>query len=200
MIKYLYYGTIFLSIASSQICLSTLHNSIINSIDDIIKITFDLDLEINNQISNYDSTILFIDNKNNQIRMDYNNQIQIFNLESSINLFTETNQLYIDESDTALINMITDFFDSSIVSKFKYDNQKINPSVNDYILKNEFNFKEILISLNSNCSRIVFIRLDGTNLNIYINNIIFDYIENNNKINPFNLYGDYFEFDLRRHD
>jgi len=135
---------------------------------------------------------LFIDKHNNRFRIDYNNQIFILDKTKSIKVFKNTNQLYIDNPDTALYNIVFSIF----AGKYFEDNY-VEVIENKYLIKNYLNFTQIELVYNNDCSNIEYIDLKSDKLDIYIDKIDFKIINDNNL---FELDNEYFKYDLRHED
>ena len=189
MNKIFFYYLIYISFLLSNDCLSTWYNENLY-IDSSMIIKTNFDLTISDNV--YDSTTLYIDKFNNQVRIDFDNQIMIFNPENSLNIFNETNQLFIDEPDTVINQTIIAFLNKNILHDFYVEN-------NIYIIRDKLNFNEILFEFNKECSDISSLKINNDNFNINISNLIVEHI-NMYDFNPFIFDKNYFEYDMRRHD
>ena len=125
------------------------------------------------------------------MRLDFDNQVQIYDSEKSMTLFNKTNQLYIENPDTSIINIANLFFSIDSISYNKIEN---GYSVNS------FNFDNFKLFFKENCIDIDSIYISNNNLDISINNVFIDFKDLNSEYNPFILEGKYFEFDLRTND
>jgi len=134
---------------------------------------------------------LYIDRHNKRFRIDYDNQILILDKNKSTKIFINTNQLYIDNPDTVLYNIISSIF----TGKYKYFNEKdIESSYNKYLIKNQLGFNQIEIVYSDGCSNMNFIKLDSEKINILIDHIDIEIIDSNSL---FELSDEYFKYDLR---
>ena len=137
---------------------------------------------------------LYIDRYNKRFRIDYDDQRLILDQNKSIKIFVNTNQLYIDNPDTALYNIVSSIFIG------KYFNEK-NVEVigeNQYLIKNYLNFNKIEVAYSNDCFNIEYINLVLDKIDIQIDEINIKII---NDDNFFDLSSsrEYFEYDLR-HD
>ena len=137
---------------------------------------------------------LFLDKHNNRFRIDYNKQIFILDKNKSIKIFENTNQLYIDNPDTVLYNMVF-----SVFSREYFDKNNIEVIENKYLIKNDFNFNQIELVYNNDCSSIEYINLESNKIDIYIDKIDVKIINDNNffKFNEEyfkSLYTDFFNW------
>ena len=153
-----------------------------------------ISIEASATINNDSSRVidLFIDKNNNRFRIDYNNQIFILDKNKSIKVFKNTNQLYIDNPDTALYNIVFSIF----TGKYFEDNH-VEAIENKYLIKNHLNFNQIELVYNNECIYIEYINLESDKMNIYIDKIDFKIINDNNL---FDLNEEYFKYDLRYED
>ena len=135
---------------------------------------------------------LFIDKNNNRFRIDYSNQILILDKNKSIKIFKNTNQLYIDNPDTALHNIIFSIFSGNF-----FENNYVEVLENKYLIKNYLNFNQIELVYNNECIYIEYINLESDKMDIHINEIDFKVINDNDL---FNLNEEYFKYDLRHED
>ena len=160
-------------------------------------------LQINNEIISIEASTtinndslrvidLFIDTDNNRFRIDYNNQIFILDENKSIKVFKNTNQLYIDNPDTALHNIIFSIFSGNF-----FENNYVEVLENKYLIKNYLNFNQIELVYNNECIYIEYINLESDKMDIHINEIDFKVINDNDL---FNLNEEYFKYDLRHED
>ena len=160
-------------------------------------------LQINNEIISIEASTtinndslrvidLFIDTDNNRFRIDYNNQIFILDENKSIKVFKNTNQLYIDNPDTALHNIIFSIFSGNF-----FENNYVEVLENKYLIKNYLNFNQIELVYNNECIYIEYINLESDKMDIHINEIDFKVINDNDL---FNLNEEYFRYDLRYED
>ena len=134
---------------------------------------------------------LYIDRYNKRFRIDYDDQILILDQNKSTKIFINTNQLYIDNPDTVLYNIISSIF----TGKYKYFNEEsIESSYNKYLIKNQLGFNQIEIVYSDGCSNMNFIKLDSDKINILIDHIDIEIIESNSL---FELSDKYFKYDLR---
>ena len=134
---------------------------------------------------------LFIDKALQKIRIDYDDNILILEKDKSIKIFTNTNQLFIDQPDTNFQNIILSIFSD----KYRYlFNDSIELPNNRYLIKNQLSFNQIELAYNDDCRKIKFIRLESDQFNIYIDNIKFSIVSNNNY---FKIDYNYFQYDLR---
>ncbi len=150
---------------------------------------------INNQPSDYIE--IFIDKYNERLKINYSNQIFILDKFKSIRIFKDTNQLYIDNPDSSLYNMIFSIF-TDFTSKdfYKSSIKIINDKTKDYeyVFNNYYNFNQINLIYNNDCSNMRYINLVLGETNIYIDDIYFRTIQNDSL---FQFNDKYFEFDLR---
>ena len=144
-----------------------------------------------------DSIDIFLDKYNKKLKINFNNQIFMLDEYKSIRIFKNTNQLYVDNPDSDLYNLILsiftdfnsqDFYKSSV--KFVDDKD----SYQKYIINNYYSFKQIILAYKSDCSVIKYIHLKSDELDMHIDNIDFRFIQNDNF---FQINNDYFKFDLR---
>ena len=162
--------------------------------NNIIKYTFDVELNESLQsetINQLDSVILYVDLIKSNIRLDYNNQIIIFDTIKTTTLFKETNQLFIENKNIELYDFV--------------DNSQIN-----YIFNQDYNYYLINSFLEGFNARFYFdleCKIDyleiyqlvqqKKNAFIKITNILLDYEIITEDYNPFEIQGNYFVFDLR---
>lgn len=148
-------------------------------------------------ISNKDSSHyidLFIDKNNSQFRIDYNQQTFILDETQSIRVFKNSNQLYIDNPDTALHKIVFSIFNE----KYKNINSdNIDFLNNKYIIRNQLDFNKIEIAYNDECLIMDHIYLESKQINIKIVDIDIKIIDSDNF---FILNEDYFKYDLRNED
>ena len=162
-------------------------NGISKIIDDIVNIKSNV-LINDSSIKNID---LFIDKTLQKIRIDYDDNILILEKDKSIKIFKNTNQLFIDQPDTILQNMIISFFSD----KYRYlAKDSIEFYDNRYLIKNQLSFNQIELAYNDDCKKIKFIKLESDQFNIHIDNIQFSIVSNNNY---FKIDYNYFQYDLR---
>ena len=191
MIKILYLLFFLLSIIFSKDCIPNWYNYIHNFEEHIYKVTFDVHLNSNQQEKNYRLSKLYLDLVEKKMRLDFNDQIQIYDSEKSMTLFNRTNQLYIENPDTSIINIPKLFF--------SIDSLSYNEIENGYSINN-FNFNNFKLFFKSTCIEIDSIYISNNNLDISIINIFIDFIDPDSEYNPFIIEGKYFEFDLRTND
>ena len=137
---------------------------------------------------------LYIDRDNERFRIDYDNQILILDQNKSIKFFVNTNQLYIDNPDTALYNIVSSIFIG------KYFNEK-NVEVigeNQYLIKNYLNFNKIEVAYSNDCFNIEYIDLVLNKIDIQVDEINVKII-NDDIFFDLSSTREYFEYDLR-HD
>jgi len=137
---------------------------------------------------------LYIDRDNERFRIDYDNQILILDQNKSIKIFVNTNQLYIDNPDTALYNIVSSIFIG------KYFNEKDVEVIGkkQYLIKDYLNFNKIEVAYSNDCFNIEYINLVLNKIDIQVDEINVKII---NDDNFFDLSGSrqYFKYDLR-HD
>ena len=175
----------------SKDCISNWYSYIHEFEKHIYKITFDVHLNSNQQEKNYRFSELYLDLIEKKMRLDFDNQVQIYDSEKSMTLFNKTNQLYIENPDTSIINIANLFF--------SIDSLSYNKIENGYSV-NSFNFDNFKLFFKENCIDIDSIYISNNNLDISINNVFIDFKDLNSEYNPFILEGKYFEFDLRTND
>ena len=100
-----------------------------------------------------------------------------------------SNQLYIDNPDTTLYNIIFSIF----AGKY-FEDDYVENIENKYLIKNHLNFNQIELVYNNECIYIEYINLESDKMDIHINQIDFKIINDNNL---FNLNEEYFKYDLR---
>ena len=191
MIKILYLLFFLFSMIFSKDCISNWYSYIHDFEKHIYKITFDLHLNSNQQEKNYRLSELYLDLIEKKMRLDFDNQVQIYDSEKSATLFNKTNQLYIENPDTSIFN-ITNLF-------FSIDSLSYNKIENGYSV-NTFNFDDFKLFFKESCIEIDSIYISDNNLNISVNNVFIDFIDKKSDYNPFIIEGNYFKFDLRTND
>ena len=137
-------------------CIESFHKSTINDNSNIIlKYTFDMIVDVEEQSNKLESVNLFIDLMNEKIRLDYSNQILLFDEHSSMSLFKDTNQLFIEEPDTSPSYFIKNFMNiKSFMSNLEYLNKQ-------YILNEYLGYDKIILELNQDCSQIIFLQMNN---------------------------------------
>ena len=157
----------------------------------IVKISFDMNLyiESHNIFNEYTNNSLFLNFKDKRIRIDYNNQSIILDEFESINIFNNSNQLFIENADTLLLNTIFYFIDNIENEKF----YTINSS-NIYSINEKYGYENIEFYFNDSCI-LDYLKLENEYSKINISNVKIEtpYNEKIFKINK----EDYFNFDLR---
>ena len=147
--KFLFYFCSFFSLLFSSECISSWYQSVIKpNHNGIYKFVFDINIDINKQSISSDSIILYIDKQNSKIRLDYKNQFIIFEELQRTTLFKDTNQLFIENPNLELNNMITSFLNIDSLPNFTYLDNK-------YILLNSSLYDEVILNFNSDCSKII---------------------------------------------
>ena len=135
--------------------------------------------------------ILFIDKNNSQFRIDYNKQIFILDQKKSIRIFKNTNQLYIDNPDTILHNVVFSIFNN----KYKnINNNDIYYLNNKYIIQNQLGLNQIEIAYNNECSIMDSIYIESSQFSMKIVDIDIKLIDSDNF---FIFNEEYFKYDLR---
>ena len=167
--------------------------------NNIIKYTFDIEFNeslqsgINNQL---DSVILYVDLIKSNIRLDYNNQIIIFDTIKTTTLFKETNQLFIENKNIELSNFSDNFKINFINHNYIY-----NQDYNYYLTNSFLEGFDARFYFDLEC-KIDYLEIDKfvqekKNAFIKITNVLLDYEVITEDYNPFEIQGNYFVFDLR---
>ena len=125
-------------------------------------------------------------------KIDFENQILIFNKDKSIKLFKDTNQLYIDNPDTSILDFVLPIINLekkiSILNKIDETN---------YLIDMKYNSNQYFITLNEMCDKIESIKIINENIVMDIQDIIIQKKNINDYDEIFFLNGEYFEYDLR---
>ena len=162
--------------------------------NNIIKYTFDIEFneslqsEINNQL---DSVILYVDLIKSNIRLDYNNQIIIFDTIKTTTLFKETNQLFIENKNIELYDFV-DNFQINYIFNQDYNYYLINSFLEGFNARFYFDLECKIDYL-----EIYQLVQQKKNAFIKITNILLDHEIITEDHNPFEIQGNYFVFDLR---
>ena len=162
--------------------------------NNIIKYTFDVELNESLQsetINQLDSVILYVDLIKSNIRLDYNNQIIIFDTIKTTTLFKETNQLFIENKNIELYDFV-DNFQINYIFNEDYNYYLINSFLEGFNARFYFDLECKIDYL-----EIYQLVQQKKNAFIKITNILLDYEIITEDYNPFEIQGNYFVFDLR---
>jgi len=180
------------SISYAVDCIDSWYNSITTlKNENIMHIKGDIDISTDSGTNSH-FIEFYLDRELDKIQIEFNSQILYFDKKKSLKLYKNTNQLYIDNPDTALCSMLFKIF----VNGFN-DNDFSKISEKEYLVKNKFNFDKIELSFDKLCETINSIDISQNNLKIKLRNIHIYSFNSISKKDLFNFGGNYFEYDLR---
>ena len=139
---------------------------------------------------------ILLDRKLSKVKISFKNQILIFEDDKSIKVFTDTNQLFIDNPDLNLIKIIFSIFPESPSLFFK--NHKFNFKSNNYSVINFYDLENLNLLYNDDCSGINHIKFKKKEFNIYVDKISFSSLTQSKSYFEFD--DNYFIYDLRYED
>ena len=117
-------------------------------------------------------------------------------MNKSIKVFTDTNQLFIDNPDLNLIKIIFSIFPENPSLFFK--NHKFNFKSNNYSVINFYDLENLNLLYNDDCSEINHIKFKKKEFNIYVDKISFSSLTQSKSYFEFD--DNYFIYDLRYED
>tara|TARA_B100001778_G_C18354666_1_gene523607 strand:- start:100 stop:657 length:558 start_codon:yes stop_codon:yes gene_type:complete len=177
---------IFFNFLFSDSCLEKIYKNTF-SVKNHEILQIDLYGSFSNQENNtLKKIILFINNYNNEIYIDFDNQIYNLNDSHSKIYHKNTNQMYIDYPDSKSLKKIISFFDYDYRNNFKIHDDK-------YVLEKDF---DLSIKFHDDCKieKLVF---ENEYSKIVINEFLFSSISADSINSIISIPNDYFEFDLR---
>ena len=136
---------------------------------------------------------ILLDRKLRKVKISFKNQILILEDDKSIKVFTDTNQLFIDNPDLNLIKIIFSIFPESTSLFFK--DHKFNFKGNNYSISNFYDLENLNLLYNDDCSGINHIKFKKKEFNIYIDKISFSSLAQNKSY--FDYDDNYYIYDLR---
>jgi len=139
---------------------------------------------------------ILLDKKLRKVKINFKNQILIFEDDKSVKVFTDTNQLFIDKPDLNIIEIIFSIFPESSSSFFQ--NHKFNFDNNIYSIRNFYDLENLSLLYNDDCSGINHIKFKKREFNIYIDKISFSSLTQNKSYFEFD--DNYYIYDLRYED
>ena len=107
MKKNIFFIIVLSFLTSQNNCLENLISKSINPVkSNVTGIKFDMKISLDNHniYNEYINNYLFLNEFDRKIRIDYNNQTILIDSSQSINIFHNTNQLFIEQPDTILLN------------------------------------------------------------------------------------------------
>tara|TARA_Y100001970_G_C14066504_1_gene766980 strand:+ start:19 stop:588 length:570 start_codon:yes stop_codon:yes gene_type:complete len=189
MKKNIFFIIVLSFLTSQNNCLENLISKSINPVkSNVTGIKFDMKISLDNHniYNEYINNYLFLNEFDRKIRIDYNNQTILIDSSQSINIFHNTNQLFIEQPDTILLNKVF-----RLIENLNY--KKLNNSKIDSIFY--FNNNKVKFSFQDSCY-LDFLEIEHNDGKVNIYNIL---IENYNNGDMFMISKEnYFNFDLRK--
>ena len=136
---------------------------------------------------------ILLDKKLRKVKINFKNQILIFEDDKSTKVFTDTNQLFIDNPDLNIIEIIFSIFPESSLSFFQ--NHKFNFNNNNYSTRNFYDLENLSLLYNEDCSEINHLSFKKKEFNVYIDKINFSLLAQDKSY--FDFEENYYIYDLR---